>query len=199
VKYRHVFQIPSPTGNVETLFRMLQTHLDTLRTDAPIVRLHLEAKPAKPELHQFGLFETTLRNPNQFAETLARLNGLCGTDRVGTPVLEKTHRPDAFTLKTPDFESAPDVRPGCAYGLALRRFRPAVAAIVQFRAHGPAVLHSQTVKGPIAESRGPFPTSGNWWDDRHWTREEWDVAIPEGGLFRIYRSGEDCFVEGVYD
>ncbi|MCD6052251.1 MAG: Nucleotidyltransferase/DNA polymerase involved in repair-like protein, partial [Verrucomicrobia bacterium] len=70
--YRHAFPIPAPTGNVDTLFRMLQTHLENVRTDAPIVRLELTAIPAKPDLHQFGLFETTLRNPNQFAETLAR-------------------------------------------------------------------------------------------------------------------------------
>jgi protein ImuB len=198
-KYRHALRIPAPTGNVDTLFRMLQTHLENVRTETPIVRLQLDARPARPELHQFGLFETTLRNPNQFAETLARLNALCGTERVGTPVLEGTHRPDAFTLRHSDFEHPQAVRPHCSHGLQLRRFRPAVAAIVQFRDHRPVVVHSPTVKGPVTELRGPFFSSGEWWDEKRWLREEWDIATPDGSLYRIFRSSDGCFVEGVYD
>ncbi len=101
--YEQVFKIPAATGDIETLFRMLQTHLEMVRTDSPIVALRLEAKPCPPETHQFGLFETTLKDPNQFAETLARLTALWGSDRVGTPVLESTHRPDAFHMKAPEF------------------------------------------------------------------------------------------------
>src|SRR5262249_6578911 len=78
VAHESLFKIPSPTGDPEILFRMLHTHLENVRTDAPIISLSLTAKPGLPQVHQFGLFETTLRNPNQFAETLARLEALCG-------------------------------------------------------------------------------------------------------------------------
>ncbi|HEY9510166.1 MAG TPA: DNA polymerase Y family protein, partial [Verrucomicrobiae bacterium] len=104
--YEHRFRIPAATGNAETLFRMLQTHLEMVRTDSSIVSLRIEAKPCLPQTHQFGLFETTLKDPNQFAETLARLTALCGSDRVGTPVLESTHRPDVFQMKAPEFDDA---------------------------------------------------------------------------------------------
>lgn len=46
-KYERVFKIPAPTGNIEVLFRMLQTHLETVRTDSPIVSLRLAAKPSR--------------------------------------------------------------------------------------------------------------------------------------------------------
>ena len=97
--YEHHFQIPQPTGNVEILFRMLQTHLENFTSESPIIAVSLEAHPAKPSGQQFGLFETALRNPAQLSETLARLIGLLGSDRVGTPVLDDTHRPDAFHLE----------------------------------------------------------------------------------------------------
>src|SRR5215468_3870233 len=97
--YERVFKIPQPTNDVDLLFRMLQTHLENFRSEHPIVAVALRAEPIKPAGEQFGLFETTLRNPHQLSETLARLSALLGGDRVGTPVLEETHRPDAFRIQ----------------------------------------------------------------------------------------------------
>src|SRR5881227_135317 len=97
--YERVFKIPQPTNDVDLLFRMLQTHLENFKSEHPIIAVSLEAQPIKAPKQQYGLFETTLRNPNQLSETLARLTALLGADRVGTPVLEETHRPDAFHLE----------------------------------------------------------------------------------------------------
>src|SRR2546430_16251783 len=98
-RYERVFKIPQPTNDVDLLFRMLHTHLENFKSEHPIVAVALTAAPNKPASQQFGLFETTLRNPNQLSETLARLTALLGADRVGTPVLEETHRPDAFRME----------------------------------------------------------------------------------------------------
>src|SRR5262249_27242893 len=97
--YEHVFKIPQPTNAVDLLFRMMQTHLENFRSKHPIVAVALSAEPIKPAGEQFGLFETTLRNPHQLSETLARLTALLGADRVGTPALEGTHRPDTFRME----------------------------------------------------------------------------------------------------
>src|SRR5438093_3447016 len=97
--YERVFKIPQPTNDVDLLFRMLQTHLENFRSEHPIVAVALSAQPSKPAKEQFGLFETTLRNPHQLSETLARLTALLGSERVGTPVIEETHHPDAFRME----------------------------------------------------------------------------------------------------
>src|SRR6266404_4801706 len=94
--YERVFKIPQPTNDVDLLFRMLHTHLENFKSEHPIIAVALDAQPIKPASQQFGLFETALRNPQQLYETLARLTALLGGDRVGTPVLEETHRPDTF-------------------------------------------------------------------------------------------------------
>src|ERR1700745_665116 len=96
--YERVFKIPQPTNDVDLLFRMHQTHLENFRSEHPIVAIALNAEPIKPAGEQFGLFETTLRNPHQLSENLARLIALLGADRVGTPVLKETHRPDVFRI-----------------------------------------------------------------------------------------------------
>ena len=97
--YERIFKIPHPTNNVDLLFRTLHTHLENFKSEYPIVAVALNAQPIKPAREQFGLFETTLRNPRQLSETLARLTALLGADHVGTPVLEETHRPDAFRIE----------------------------------------------------------------------------------------------------
>src|SRR5881396_3062034 len=97
--YERIFKIPQPTNDIGLLFGMLQTHLENFRSKHPIVAVVLIAQPSKPAREQFGFFETTLRNPHQLSETLARLTALLGGDRIGTPVLEETHRPDAFSMK----------------------------------------------------------------------------------------------------
>src|SRR5437588_5271946 len=204
-KYERAFKIPAPTGNIETLFRMLQTHLETVRTDAPIASLRLEATPSLPEMHQLGLFVSTLVNPNQFAETLARLTAFCGSERVGMPVPKATHRPDAFHMKPPEFTGAVEVQPGNrmesenALGLQLRRFRPPVSAAIEFREKRPVLFRSPTLEGTITDARGPFVSSGHWWDERRWAREEWDVQTSNGALYRLCCSPEGFVVEGIYD
>src|SRR5436190_6036947 len=97
--YERIFKIPQPTNNVDLLFRMLHTHLENFKSKYPIIAVALNAQPIKPAREQFGLFETTLRNPHQLSETLARLTGLLGAVHVGTPALEDTHRPDAFRIE----------------------------------------------------------------------------------------------------
>ena len=199
-KYEHCFTIPSPTANIETLFRMLQTHLETLRTHSPIISLELSARPATQETHQFSLFENTLRNPNQFVETLARLTALAGPENVGTPVLEATHRPDVFRMRRPDFDTVQHSPMKLQNtGLQLRRFRPPLPAHFEFRENHPALVRSECFRGPVTDARGPFLSSGQWWDKHCWAREEWDVEMAGGVLIRIFRSNEGCFIEGIYD
>ena len=223
-KYERTFKIPAPTGNLDVLFRMLQTHLETVRTDSPITSLRLAAKPTKPEARQFGLFESTLRDPNQFAETLARLTALIGFEKIGTPQLPSSHKPDSFCMVVPEFskqlsQRAPQMSPSPPrsggegrgevvlraqgeenkIGLSLRRFRPPRPSHIEFRDNKPALLHSEVFIGAIVETRGPFFSSGNWWDSSQWARQEWDVETSDGSLFRIFCSVEGHFVEGVYD
>src|SRR4030095_8943605 len=155
--YERVFKIPQPTNDVDLLFRMLQTHRENFRSEHPIIAVALSAEPIKPPGEQFGLFETTLRNPHQLSETLARLTALLGGDRIGTPVLEETHRPDAFRMQPFSWgavesavpsgvnrESGPDshaLRTAHATA-ALRRFRPAVSTSVLLDEDNPGHVRS---------------------------------------------------------
>ena len=205
--YERVFKIPQPTNNIDLLFRMLQTHLENFRSEHPIVAVALSAEPIKPAGEQFGLFETTLRNPHQLSETLARLTALLGNDRIGTPVLEETHRPDAFRMQPFSWavvsavssgETPRALRTGHATA-ALRWFRPALSTSVLQDEDTPAHIRSAEMSGKIIAQRGPYLLSGNWWDEKSWRRAEWDLQLENGELVRAHERDGVWKIDGVYD
>jgi protein ImuB len=199
--YEHCFKIPQPTRSVEVLFRMLHTHLENFISEHPIIAVSLAAKATKPAQQQFGLFETALRDPAQLSETLARLTGLLGPDRVGTPVLEETHRPDAFHLEpfVWQLEETCQAEESPLPAYALRRLRPSAPAALLFAEDQPAHLRSAEWQGSVRETAGPYRCSGDWWDAGAWARAEWDVRLENGVLCRCYEQARRWFMEGIYD
>src|SRR3954469_21790590 len=210
-QYERCFKIPQPTNEIDLLFRMLHTHLESFQSDHPVVAVSLQAKPARPAQQQFGLFETALRDPNQLYHTLTRLIGLLGAERVGTPVMEETHRPDAFHMegfsgqlgegddKTASFNGDDAIPSGAAASVALRRFRPLRAASVLLEENQPVHLRSAEVSGAVTEKAGPYFASGQWWDGQQWKREEWDLDLEDGAIVRCHENGEGWEVDGIYD
>jgi protein ImuB len=198
--YERVFKIPQPTNDVDLLFRMLQTHLENFKSEHPIVAVALTAEPIRPVSQQFGLFETALRNPHQLYETLARLTALLGADRVGTPGLVETHRPDAFRMEAFMWHGLPAHVPSARIPMprfALRRFRPPAAATI-FTSQD-RHLQSDKVAGQIVDQRGPYFLSGNWWDEKAWACGEWDVQMENGELIRVHEAEGAWKVDGIYD
>jgi len=199
--YERVFKIPQPTNDVDLLFRMLHTHLENFKSEHPIIAVALSAQPIKPAREQFGLFETTLRNPNQLYESLARLTAFLGADRVGTPVLEETHRPDAFRMEPFTWHGLP-AHPIDKMSMprpALRRFRPAAPASVLLDEDTPAHVRGVDSCGKVVRQHGPYLSSGNWWDEKWWARAEWDLQLENGVLCRSYESVDGWKIVGIYD
>jgi protein ImuB len=217
-------RLPQPTRQPNVLFRTLHTYLDSLRTDSAIRAVTLTVVPTRNQEKQLGLFETILPDPHQFQETLARLSAVLGPDRVGTPELENSHRPDAFHLTAPDFENAPlpEEEELPIRVLPLRRFRPSIPAQVECEPEGaspkagsdarvsgqaerrvgrrPISVCCSVVNGKLKIVVGPWRSSGQWWEpDMDWEREEWDAATSDGQVIRLVHQPDGWFVEGVVD
>lgn len=201
--YERVFTIPAPTTDPEVLLRILHTHLESLRLGQQPIGVRLLIEPAIGESSQHQLFESALRDPNRFGETLARLSALVGAENVGVVQLADTHRPDCFRLAAPQFEKlgagaesvAAEER---APGLPLRRYRPPFPAQVHLQRHLPAFVFSEKAHGEIIDAAGPYRASGQWWDRGLWTIEEWDIELRDGALYRLSKQGGTWFIEGCY-
>ncbi len=201
-RYERGFTVPSPTADVDVLFRILHTHLDGLRLAHGAVGVRLCITPTLAERQQFQLFESPLRDPNRFGETLGRLAALVGEKNVGVPFVIDSHKPDSFRLDPPRFHEPGHHAPTAddfAVGLPLRRYRPPVAADVHVIRHAPVFLASAQVCSAVRDARGPYRVSGAWWESDSWAMEEWDVELETGGLYRIARAGDAWRMEGSYN
>jgi len=194
-------EFPVPLSDPRTILKLLQLHLERHPPVAPVrgFRLHLE--PVEPQRVQGGIFLPPTPAPDKLHVTLARIAGMVGAENVGTPVLLNTHRPDAFAL-TP----LPSARAGNQpvpemLRLAMRLFRPALQAQVQLVHLAPKNIAASGIRGRVLRHAGPWKTSGDWWTTASWTREEWDVALDDGALYRIYQESatHEWFVHAVYD
>lgn len=206
-KIVRLLQIPAPTRDVETLFQIAAQYLETLQTTAPVTSFHLEVLPSRPAGHQFDLFQGALKDPNRFFQTLARLAALVGHEKVGIPQRMDTHRPDSLQMLMPELgwsrksvrkSSRPKTGPG------LRRYRPRMTARVELSEGKPVLLQSSLISGRILEARGPWKLSGNWWDRTRWETQEWDIALDNGGLYRIAQKTADfneerCKITSAHD
>ncbi len=201
--YQRSFKIPQPTADEEILFRMLHTHLESFQSEHPITALALRLLPTRSIQQQFGLFEAALRDPNQLYETLARLTGLVGSDRVGTPRMQETHQPDVFTMEPFGWQSADLPSESENKGrapAALRRVRRNRKAVVLGEKGRLIHLESEHGRGPLLAQKGPYLLSGQWWDVQAWRRREWDVAMENGAVIRCHENGAGSWeVDGIYD
>ncbi len=185
----------------------------------------IAADPAPGQIVQFSLLERATPSPESLSTLLARLAALMGDGRCGAPALVDSHRPEGFELQPFEVFATETQREGGRQKAGtqspapiLRRFRHPIPVriIVEHRRPVRLVTWRRGVSGGrVAQAAGPWRTSGEWWKssagggrraaggELHaaWDRDEWDVAIGDGTIYRIHhdRDRDQWFVEGVVD
>ena len=197
--------LPEPRVEEGELLRPIQVLLDSLKTGSSVIGLTLDVETTQPTAAQRDWFIRQLPQPERWTDTLAQLEALLGSGKVGIPVPPPTHRPDDFRLLPAD-GNAPHPQGGFlpTNSLPLRRFRPAapvmVAADADPRQPRPLALLTGPHRGQVMEARGPFRHSGHWWDpEAAWQRIEWDVRLAGDQLLRLAFTPPDRWViDGLY-
>jgi protein ImuB len=204
-QYERVLQLPMPVCDTKMLVELLMLDLESHPPKDAVTKVSVEAIPTKPRAVQNGLFVPLSPEPEKLEVTLARIAHVVGRENVGSPEVLDTHRPDAFRIRRfNSAEAASSGQPSSFPSLALRRFRPALEATVQWRNGALWWIAFHGYFGPILTASGPWKSSGEWWREDRWAREEWDVRVKSQKgtmLFRIYEdfSSRRWFAEGVYD
>ncbi len=199
-----VLELPVAQYRMRPLLKLLELDLEAHPPPAPVRAVTLALEPAPPRRLQAGLFVPGGPEPERLQVTLARIRAMVGEGNAGFAELVDTHRPDAFRMKdVPHASPREQEEPAspAAPRLGFRRFRPPLAARVKTSGERPVHVAAPKVTGHVMEAAGPWRSSGDWWTEAAWAREEWDVALTDGGLYRLWREPAkgDWFVEGEYD
>ena len=227
--FERVLNLPAPMRDPRVLRTLilldLESHSPTAEIDA--VTLELGVVPGRIVLG--SLFASPLPTAEDLSTLLARLQALAGETRVGAPVLVDTY--DARAVSMAPFTVSPShtaTLPVANEGLVswesergsylpsgnqgttpslpcLRRFRLPLAARVSVEGGVPVHLaaSARDLSGRIVMHAGPWRSSGQWWTlgQSNWDRDEWDVQLADGRLYRIARdrATSQWVVEGALD
>jgi protein ImuB len=200
-QHARALRLPFPMRDSRTFLKLLQLDLDSHPPEAPVTAVSLSAQPVNPRVIQNGLFLPLAPEPQKLELTLARIANLVGENNVGWPELLDTHRPEAFRLSRDRHPSLSIAAGRQNLHLALRFFRPPLQAKVEAPCGRPTRILARGVRGTVRSVAGPWRSSGDWWTAQAWSRDDWDVALSDGALYRIYldRHNGGWFVEGSYD
>ena len=221
--FHRALRLPVPLLDAKVFLKLLQLDLNAHPPGAPIVKIHLSAEPVRPRAAQSGLFRPPSPEPEKLELTLARIAGIVGENKVGSLQLLDTHRPEAFRMRrfAPQLEEQATRKPKVSRSdksvesqkqnevavTAMRIFRPPLRATVTLQEGRPAhiaCLKRKEICGEILWAAGPWRTSGDWWEQEGWARDEWDIALQEASGITLYRLVRDLLsgqwrVEGNYD
>lgn len=195
---------PVPVQDPMVILKQVQLDLEAHRPKRAIETVAVELQPTPPRATQHGLFTPSAPEPARLQTLLARLRALTGEDSVGSPELLDTHRPDTWRLRQDVLfaDGRVTTEGAAAVQLSFRCFRPPLGARVAITSqHRPARVEARGVRGAVVAAAGPWRTTGDWWRVSAWARDEWDVGLDDGALYRLYRehNTNEWFVEGAYD
>jgi protein ImuB len=205
--HARTLQLPAPMRDPKTLRTLVLLDLETNPPTAAVDEVRLLIEPTPARVVQWTLYERAQPSPEQTSTLLARLTALMGDGHVGSPQLVDSWKPGLFAIKPFDSQRLAHGKQSAAVGSALRRFRLPVPARVQVHEGRPVRLTTDrrgVAGGAIVQAAGPWRSSGEWWNDASatsWDRDEWDVAIADGTVYRLYveRTVGQWFLDGVVD
>ena len=205
-------QLPAPIRDVRTLRTLALLDLESHPPAAAIDRVTVVIEPTPARVLQHTLYTRAQPAPEQLSTLVARLGALMGQDRIGAPATIDVYRPGAFTMRAFATEhrssqpSAMSHQPLPWLVSALRRCRqpvPARVAVAQDRPVRVTTDRRGFAGGTVVQCAGPWRTSGNWWSASGtcWHRDEWDVALSDGAVYRIFRDRdtEGWFIDAIVD
>jgi hypothetical protein len=179
-------RLPFPTRDVTFLLKLLQHNLEAQLPGEPVSIVALRAIPTAMRFLQHDLFTLPAPEPERLESTLQKIRAMVGPKNVKIPEIRDTYRPGWGTAES---------------NLAFRHFRPPLEARVELAGGRPQRVRAGMVQGTVDEISGPWRTAGDWWRADGWDRDEFDLVLSDGGVYRLNfnRRAGRWEVEGGYD
>ncbi|MBV8245103.1 MAG: hypothetical protein JOZ38_04205 [Candidatus Eremiobacteraeota bacterium] len=188
--------IATPTSAPQMLFDLAKAKVEGQTFESPIAGLRLQACRLEEGGAPTTLFASNGADPAAVALALARLESAFGVQPVAAK-LQPAHALEAqFAYER--FDGPPErVRSESALPAApipQMRLLHVKEIPVQMVRNAPAFVGAQAV----VDFAGPWRIDEQWFQTPL-RRDEYDVLLDDGALYRIFKQGERWYLRGAYD
>lgn len=199
------FEVPlaSPTAQERAMLDVVRAKLEGVTFSAPIVGLRVRAAGLEEGGEALGLLTGDDFDPQAVAVTIARIEAALGESvrraRVRVAhVLEERFAYEPFAvpartlLRNDDATAAP--------GEVVPQLRLLAVTEIQVRVRKGEPAFIGDPPQAVRACSGPWRIELEGWPGTQAVaRDEYDVQLADGSLYRIYRQGTHWYVRGAYD
>ncbi|MBV8727480.1 MAG: DNA polymerase Y family protein [Candidatus Eremiobacteraeota bacterium] len=196
-------RIAQPTAERAMLFDLLRANVEGLRFDAPITGLRLQATELESGGVPATLFSGGDPDPRAVELALARLESTLGESATRAELIPANCLESQFT-----YERFGQTKSRAAVHAIRSEPEAEVIAPPQLRLLKVREIDVVTTDDAPSFVGSPPQTvlrfAGPWrideaWFERRIARDEYDVLLEDGALYRIFRQGAHWYVRGAYD
>jgi protein ImuB len=205
--YNFDVSLASPTANERGMLDVVRAKLENVTFPAPIVGLRLRAGQLEEGGEAVALFADGDFDTQAISVALSRLEAV-----VGEPVRQaRTRNAHALEERFAYERFQLPKREPCASALTLPatdvlapqlRLLAVTEIDVGVRSGEPAALSFSKNAGSrhaVVRAAGPWRIDIGWFSDAPVARDEYDVLLDDGEVYRIYRQGSHWYLRGFYD
>jgi protein ImuB len=194
-----VTTVAQPTAETPVLFDLVRARLEGIVLESPVVGLRLSAERLENGGSALSLFAQRDPDPQALGVALARIEAALGTHALRAKIVDG-NRPESQVAYEP-FSLAPPqaIQPSlslAAYTALQYRLLELREIDVVTEAHVPRFVG--TPPQPVVHVCGPWRVDETWWDVPL-RRDDYDVLLEDGALYRIARRDGRWYLCGVYD
>ena len=198
-------RLAHPTARETMLFDLIRARLEGVRLQAPVEGLRLGVERMETGGVPLALFAGNDPDAEAVELALARLDAAFGDGAALRARITEGHRPEsrvayerfaAEVLQTKMWRALSPQSVSEAASMQLRTLEPREIDVV---VRGGVPRFVGTPAQSVLDVAGPWRVDEGWWSTVPLTRDDYDVMLEDGTLYRIARRGDRWFVCGLYD
>lgn len=185
------------TADARTILDVARAKLEGIAFEAPVCGLRLQAVRLEEAGSATQLFANAKADPQAVALAIARLEAALGSGGARAQVRPAHRMEQRFAYA--DFAVPQNLLPSGISALPPHpvpqlRLLAVREVAVEVRGSTPVSVDARAV----ADCAGPWRIDDGWFETPV-VRDEYDVLLDDGALYRIYRQGERWYLRGAYD
>ncbi len=192
--------IAHPTARESMLFDLIRAHLEGVRLEAAVEGLRLRIERMEGGASPLSLFSADDPDAEAVSLALARLEAAFGESAALRARVVEGYRPERRVIYERFSQLAAALNDGVlsqSATMQLRMFPEPQPLDVVVKNGAPHFVG--TPPQAVIDYAGPWRIAEEWWSQSPLTRDDYDVMLDDGSLYRIAHRDDGWLLLGIYD